>query len=183
MVLRLFNAIDIGTRSPLVELESELEKTDADLKIVHPENIHVTLKFLGNTDEERIPTIEEAMRNAVKDIEPYQATIKGTGVFPNPGYIKVIWVGIDDEGQTKGIATSLEKELVKQGFRKERHDFTPHATIARMRSAQGKDEIKDLVQEYGEKEFGDLRVNSIQLKRSELKPDGPVYTTMSEIEL
>ncbi len=180
---RLFTAIDIGARQPLVELEQRLEETGADLKLVEPENIHVTLKFLGDTEEARIPAVEEAMHTAAADVEPYRATMQGVGVFPHPGYIKVIWIGVDDDGQTKQIAEALDDELAEHGFKKEKHGFTPHATVARMKGARGKDAVRSLVENHQETEFGMLSVEGIQLKKSELQPDGPVYTTLSDIKL
>ncbi|MFO8133671.1 MAG: RNA 2',3'-cyclic phosphodiesterase [Thermoplasmatota archaeon] len=180
---RLFTAIDIGARQPLVELEQRLEETGANLKLVEPQNIHVTLKFLGDTDEAKIPAVEHAMQAAAADVEPYHASLQGVGVFPHLDYIKVIWIGVDDDGQTRHIAETLDDRLAGQGFRKEKHEFTPHATVARMKGARGKDAVRSLVQEHENTEFGDLSVEGIQLKKSELSPEGPVYTTLSDITL
>ncbi len=180
---RLFTAIDIGRRQQLVELERELDDTGADLKLVDPENIHITMKFLGDTDEAKIPAIEDAMRTAAASVEPYQAALQGVGVFPHLDYIKVVWIGVDDDGQTKQIAETLEQELTAQGFREERHEFTPHATVARMKGARGKNAVQELVQRHKDTGFGELSVDGIQLKKSELQPEGPVYTTLSHIGL
>lgn len=180
---RLFTAIDIGGRESLVELEEELDDAGGDLKLVDPENIHVTLKFLGDTEEAKMPAIEDAMRTAAAEVEPYQASLEGLGVFPHLGYIKVVWIGVDDDGQTKQIAETLERELTAQGFREERHEFTPHATVARMKGARGKNAVQELVQRHEGTGFGELSVDGIMLKKSELQPDGPVYTTLSRVDL
>lgn len=180
---RLFTAIDIGARQPLVELCQRLDDTGSAIKLVAPENIHVTLKFLGDTDEAKIPVIEDAMRTAAEEAEPYRATMRGVGVFPHLDYIKVIWVGVDDEGQTKRIAETLDRELAEQGFKKETHEFTPHATVARMKGGRGKDAICSLVETHDDTVFCDFEVDAIQLKKSELRPEGPVYTTLSHVGL
>ncbi len=180
---RLFTGIDIGARQPVVDIERQLDETGASLKLVEPENIHVTLKFLGDTDEAKIPIVEDAMRTAAAAVEPYRASLQGMGVFPHPGYIKVIWIGVDDDGQTTAIAETLEEQLAVQGFRREKHAFTPHATIARMKGARGKNAVRKLVEQHENTDFGELEVTGIQLKKSELQPDGPVYTTLSTIEL
>ncbi|MGC9308778.1 MAG: RNA 2',3'-cyclic phosphodiesterase [Thermoplasmatota archaeon] len=180
---RLFTAIDIGARQSLVELEQRLDETGANLKLVEPENIHVTLKFLGDTDEAKIPGIVEALQTVAGEMKPYQAALQGVGVFPHLDYIKVIWIGVDDDGQTKQIAERLDDELAGQEFRKEKHEFTPHATIARMKGARGKDAVRRLVEEHTATGFGELSVTGIELKKSELRPEGPVYTTLSHVDL
>ena len=99
---RGFIAIDIGTFPKLIELENEIVNTGANLKIVEPENIHITLKFLGDTEETKIDEIESIIKNSVNNVSPFKIQLNGTGVFPNPSYIKVIWIGIK-EGQQIGI--------------------------------------------------------------------------------
>ncbi|MCD6147655.1 MAG: RNA 2',3'-cyclic phosphodiesterase [Thermoplasmata archaeon] len=180
--MRSFISIDVGAMDSLVSFEDELRKTGVSIKLVEPENIHLTLKFLGEIDEEMVPKIEEVMKEAVSGISPFTVELKGTGAFPNTDYIKVIWVGMKDDGEMKKIAGVLEDGLQKYGFKKEKR-FTPHVTLARVRSAKGKEMLKELINKNAERHFGEIKVEGIKLKKSELRREGPLYTTLLEVRL
>ena len=180
---RGFIAIDIGASSKLIQLENEIDKTGANVKLVEPKNIHITLKFLGDTDESLIDEIETIMKNAVEGIDPFNIQLKGTGVFPNQNYIKVVWIGIDKGEQIGDIARKIDESLSKLGFEKEKRGFSSHLTIARVRSAKNKEQLVKIIEKYNDVEFADIKVDSITLKKSELTPQGPIYTTLKEIPL
>ena len=91
---RGFIAIDIRSFPLLLQFENEIRNSGADVKLVEPENIHITLKFLGDTDENQIDKINEIMKDAVQDSETFKIKLKGAGVFPNHNYIRVMWIGI-----------------------------------------------------------------------------------------
>ena len=101
---RGFIAIDIKTFPKLIEFKNEIKKTNANIKLVEPENIHITLKFLGDTSEDQIDDIEKKMRLAAIGIDPFNIKLKGAGVFPNQNYIKVIWIGIKMGEHIESIA-------------------------------------------------------------------------------
>jgi 2'-5' RNA ligase len=180
--MRLFTAIDIGRLEGLVAALKDLEQTDAHLKIVDPDIIHCTLKFLGEVEERRLDDIIGAMKLSVADTEPFTLTIKGMGVFPNQNYVKVVWVGLEGK-PVIAIAERLEQNLRQQGFKKEKRPFTPHATLARVKGVQGKKQLQDVVRRYQDIHFGEIRVDNICLKKSDLRPGGPIYTTLSTIPL
>ncbi|MFH1012923.1 MAG: RNA 2',3'-cyclic phosphodiesterase, partial [Thermoplasmatota archaeon] len=90
---RGFIAIDIPLNEHLRNLLESLQKTHAQIKLVEPENIHITLKFLGDTQEHHIDSIEQMMQESVQTTSPFTMTLKGTGVFPNEKYVKILWVG------------------------------------------------------------------------------------------
>lgn len=180
--MRLFTAIDIGAMDRLVKVEKELEQTGANLKMVEPSSIHCTLKFLGDVDKHRIDAICASMERAVTDVASFTMTVKGMGVFPSLDYIKVVWVGLDG-GPITTIAEQLEKELSQRGFKKEKRPFTPHSTLARVKSAQAKEQLLKVVRQHQNTHFGDKLINAICLKKSDLQPGGPVYTTLREIPL
>src|SRR5512137_2099535 len=102
-IFRGFIAIDITATPQILTFENEIAKTGADVKLVEPENIHITVKFLGDTDEKYIDTIEQSIKESVRTIKPFPITLKGTGVFPNQNYVKVIWIGINDNGNIETI--------------------------------------------------------------------------------
>jgi len=180
---RGFIAVDIDVFPKLLEFEKEIKETGANVKVVEPENIHITLKFLGDTSESQIGEIDKIMKDAVKGIEPFNIQLKGAGVFPNQNYIKVIWIGIK-QGEPIGlILRKIDEQLSKIGFKKEKRGFSPHLTIARVKSAKEKDGILHVIEKYRDVHFVDVRVNSINLKKSDLTPKGPIYTTLTDIKL
>ena len=180
---RGFIAVDIDVFPKLLEFEKEIKETGANVKLVEPENVHITLKFLGDTDESRIDEFDKIMKDAVKGIDPFNIQLKGAGVFPNQNYIKVIWIGIKQGEPIGVIASKIDEQLSKIGFKKEKRGFSPHLTIARVKSAKGKDGILHVIEKYRDVQFVDIRVDSIKLKKSDLTPKGPIYTTLIDVKL
>ncbi|KAA0002254.1 MAG: RNA 2',3'-cyclic phosphodiesterase [Thermoplasmata archaeon] len=181
--MRMFIAIDIGEREEIVDIEKKLEKIQGKIKLVEPWNVHLTLKFLGETEEELIPKIKEVMEKSVENVSPFSCSLIGIGAFPSMNYVRVIWMGLEDKGETKHIAQRLEEGLEVHGFKRERRKFTPHITIARVKSIKEKQEMKEFLQEHANTSFGKVDVNSIVLKKSELRKEGPVYETLVEVKL
>jgi 2'-5' RNA ligase len=181
-LFRGFIAIDIASTPHILTFENDIKKTGADVKLVEPENIHITLKFLGDTEETMIDAIEQCMKDSVATIKPFRVTLQGTGVFPNKNYMKVIWIGILDNGQIAPIAQVLEQGLASQGFKKETRGFSPHLTIGRVRTAKNKEKLLTTLEHHQEDEFTTQEIHSIVLKKSELTQSGPIYTTLREVQ-
>ncbi|MCK4902419.1 MAG: RNA 2',3'-cyclic phosphodiesterase, partial [Thermoplasmatales archaeon] len=167
---RGFIAIDIESFPKLVQFENEIRNSGANVKLVEPENIHITLKFLGETDEKHTDRIEEIIKDAVKDSDSFEIKLKGAGVFPNQNYIKVMWIGIENGEQIGKIASKIDEKISELGFEKERRRFSAHLTIARVKSAKNKEKLLELIEKYRDIEFGSLKVDTIKLKKSELTP-------------
>ena len=180
---RGFIAIDIDSFPKLVQFENEIRNSGAFVKLVEPKNIHITLKFLGDTNEEHIDKIEKILKDAVKDSNPFEIKLKGAGVFPNQNYIKVMWIGMENGEQIGKIADKIDEEISELGFKKENRGFSAHLTIARVKSAKNKEKLLELIEKYRDIEFGSLKVDTIKLKKSELTPKGPIYTTLKEVKL
>lgn len=180
---RGFIAIEIYAFPGLIEFEKEIKKTGANVKLVEPENVHITLKFLGNTEEEQIDEIERIIKDAVKEINSFHIQLKGAGVFPNQNYIKVIWIGIEHGEEIAAIAHKIDEQLSRLGFKKEKRGFSPHLTIARVKSAKNKEKLLQIIEKYKDVEFGDIEVDSIKIKKSDLTPKGPIYTTLRKIKI
>lgn len=180
---RGFIAVDVPPASKIVDFKNALATTPAKLKMVKTENIHLTLKFLGETPITQLDHLESMMKKAVSPIEPHMVSLQGTGVFPNKNYIKVIWIGIKQVEHLSRIASFLNENLTALGFKKEKRDFSAHLTIARVKSAQGKKEINSVVDRYSETIFEEFAINSIMLKKSTLTPQGPIYETLKTISL
>lgn len=180
---RGFIAIDIDAVSKIIEFEEEIKRIGTNIKLVEPKNIHITLKFLGDTSEDKIEEIKKVIKDSVEKIKPFKIVLEGTGVFPNQNYIKVIWVGIKGVDQVRIIADTIDEKLSRLGFGKEKRSFSAHLTVGRIKSAKNKDKILQTIEKYKDFEFAEFEVKSIKLKKSELAPKGPIYTTLKEIKL
>jgi 2'-5' RNA ligase len=145
--------------------------------------IHVTLKFLGETDEAAIPKIIAAMEKAAKCAGPFEMTLKGMGSFPSKDNIKVVWVGMIGAEPLISVAKVLEDECARLGFEREERPFSPHLTVGRMKDPTGTEQVKTIIERFKEHDFGKRPVRSIRLKKSVLGPKGPTYTTVAEVLL
>jgi 2'-5' RNA ligase len=180
---RGFIALEITPSSVMTEFEKEIEKSGADVKLVEPHNIHITLKFLGDTQERYIWDIEGIIRDAVRGLKPFSIKLKGTGVFPNENYVKVVWIGIEEGNIIGTLAQTIDNGVAGLGFKKENRGFSPHLTIGRVRTAKNKQQMMKVIEKYRMVEFSVQEVASIHLKKSELTPKGPLYTSIREIKL
>jgi 2'-5' RNA ligase len=183
MSLRCFVAIDIPEmiKKEIGELVETLKKYDADVKWVTAANLHLTLKFLGDTPETAIPQIQKALSTVVSSYKPFCMKIRGTGVFPNRKYPRVCWIGTEGAGILKNLKKDIENSMIHFGFLKEDKDFNPHLTIGRVRSLKGVIKVVNELESFQEKEFGVTNVESIKIMRSELKSKGPEYTCLHEV--
>jgi len=181
-MMRAFIAIDVEMNDKIKEIYETLSKTKAKLKMVEPENIHLTLKFLGEIKEKDIEIIKNEMLDTGKEIKPFKVLLKGTGVFPSKEYIRVLWIGFVHKGQTKIFSEIINERLIKYGFKREKK-FQPHVTIARMKGRKGKEEVLKIIESYREKEFGEMICNEIKLKESILTSKGPIYKDLEVVKL
>jgi len=123
------------------------------------------------------------MQESVQTTQPFTMKLRGTGVFPNENYIKVLWVGIEHAEPLKPIVRTLNERLGSVGFLKDTKPFSAHLTIGRMKSSRGKEEILDILHHFSSIQFAEIFVESIKLKQSILTPNGPIYSTKKEIIL
>ena len=179
---RAFLAVDTDAGSVAGKVLTELGTSGADLKLVEARNLHLTLRFLGDTEESRIPDIRKAMEESVRGVAPFELGFRGLGVFPNPNYIKVVWIGLDGAEPLTLIAGRLDEALAKFGFGKE-GKFSPHLTVARVRSPRNRDRLTGILRERTNDDFGKMTVGKIALKKSVLSSAGPTYTTVEEVTL
>ena len=148
-----------------------------------PDNIHLTMKFFGNVDEARVPSISDALVRVVEELSTIKISVGGTGVFPRPSRPQVLWIGIDDiSGALAEVQKRLEDECAREGFLKEDRAFRPHLTIARLRKPNN---ANRLAEAHLQAEFPptDLILNELVLFRSELSPKGSRYTSLSRHRL
>jgi len=173
--MRLFIAVEISNE--VREKISEVQKylLCDEIKVVHPELIHITLKFLGEVDESKLDEIKTALSYIT--FQPIHLKCKGVGVFPNENFIRVIWAGVEgvsegDMPRLKALADQVEKHMVALRFEKNEHNFSPHITIGRPKEQV---DLSEFLKKYKNNNFGSFRVDNIKLKKSTLTPKGPIY--------
>lgn len=185
MDLRLFIAIDIPEhiKKEIGELLDILKKYDADIKWIPPENIHLTLKFLGATPESLVAQIREVLLPLVSSYEPFYITIQSTGVFPSKKYPRIIWIGIVDSDILKELRDRIEIAMSLLGFLREDKIFHPHLTLGRVRAQRGMISLMEELDLFHDKQFGSFRVDQVKLMKSELKQKGAEYRCLHTIPL
>jgi len=179
--IRSFIAIELSPiiKSKIEEIQSKLKSSTSDVRWVRKEGIHLTLKFLGNIEEERISEISDIIRKCSTDTTTFTLKVHSLGAFPNERNPKVIWVGAEDESGNLGkLQHALEKGLAKIGFKKEKRSFSPHLTLGRLRSPKGKSELTQRLENYKNYEFGTFEAKEVCFFKSELKPGGAIYTKL-----
>jgi len=183
--MRLFVAVDLPEEikekvgQVLKDLASVLSPEKADIKWVKPEQIHFTLKFLGECPEERIPEITQTLDAAVKDIKPFTLRLGGLGVFPDKGPSRVIWLGLQEGKEAmSNLALRTELALEPLGFASEDRPFSAHLTLGRVKSTKHPDKIRSLLDAAVKKSLGVFSVGEVVLYRSILSPTGPTYSIL-----
>ncbi|UCH33317.1 MAG: RNA 2',3'-cyclic phosphodiesterase [Armatimonadota bacterium] len=184
--MRAFVAVNLdgNLRQAIGEAQGSLRRTGGDVKWVRPDNMHLTLKFLGWVDDARLAPIVEAVRPAVEAEAPFRLRIEGTGGFPSATAPRVIWVGVKEGAEELArLAERVEAALEPLGFDREARGFSPHVTVGRCRSAGGRDGLAAEIRAMRERPFGEMEVRRVELMRSDLRPTGPIYTSQHAFDL
>ena len=188
--IRSFIAIELPLELKTILGSFQNEMTSAGgsfVKWVSPDSIHITLRFLGNIFTEKVEAISSAIGQACAETGPFTLETGELGGFPNLNQPRVLWVGLQgDIEQVKSLQMSIDNNLVKLGFDKEKRGFTPHITLARMR---------DTARPVDRRKFGEratnihfdfrykIEVESVNLMRSQLLPAGAVYSRLTKLKL
>ena len=181
--IRSFFAFDIEDNR-IVRLMSDVQgmlaNTGADLKLVTPQNIHLTVRFLGDIHPPMIDAIYEEMKQL--SFSPFTIEIRGLGAFPKPNYPRVVWAGIKKgANELADVFEQLEPRLRGLGFKPDNKGFSPHLTIARVRTGRNKARLAEAIRELEDYEFGTVKAECLMLKKSDLTPRGPIYTNLREV--
>jgi len=188
--VRSFIAIELpeGLKKELTQLEGRLKLGKQPwVKWVDPYSIHLTLKFLGSIAADKTGEITRAMEEAAQGIPPFRLEVKELGVFPNLRRVQVAWVGIGGEVDKLGqLQQRIESNLVPLGFAAESRPFTPHLTLARLRDWAPLDERQRFGQLIASTKFEaihSIKVDAINLMRSQLTREGAIYSRISSVRL
>ncbi len=183
--IRSFIAIDIEDNSILDKLsmvQNALARSGAKLKLVERENIHITIRFLGNIPLILIDDIAKIIESAKRP--KFKIEIRGVGAFPSLNRPRVVWAGVGCGAEIiEEIHRKIEIGLKKLGFKSESEKFVPHITLARIKSGRNVSEIVRVLHDYRDAFFGEMLVEHIRLKKSTLTSRGPIYSTLREISL
>ena len=182
-MIRSFIAFDLNNEIVLQrfkEIQESLIRTGADLKLVVPKNIHITIRFLGDIR----PAIVDSVHDAMKKVSfvVFNCEICGLGVFPDLSYPRVVWAGIGKgANELSNIFEQLEPNLRLLGFRPDSKGFSPHLTLARVKSGRNKTELVNYIRGLTDYDFGIVTADCLCLKRSILTKTGPIYSILKEV--
>lgn len=180
---RLF--IGIPIESPKSVQQVELWKKDNYLNrnVLNwtvPGNWHITLFFLGNTEESAVPVLKKIIEESFRDVQAYQTELSGVGVFPNTHNPKVFWLGLENLQPILSAYSQLAELLQQNGFSFDQKPLKPHLTLARVKRADHPSAFQSLLDKYQETVFDRIDVNKMALFESISTPDGPVYKPLYE---
>jgi RNA 2',3'-cyclic 3'-phosphodiesterase len=181
--IRSFIAIEIPSplKGRMEEIQRQLRGTDADVKWVRPEAIHLTLKFLGSIRQEDVERISQALVPVVAGRESIDVRVQGMGCFPNARNPRVVWLGVDQgEEALASLQRAIEQKMAELSFPAEDRPFSPHLTLGRVRSPRGRVGLSRALEKHQGVEIGTFQAQEVILFRSELRPSGAVYTKLRE---
>jgi 2'-5' RNA ligase len=142
-------------------------------------NFHLTLKFLGDVRPETIDVVSEAVQNVANAQVPFSIKFGGVGAFPNFTRPRVLWVGVKQGALTlSNVAKAVNLELKHLGFPTDNR-FHPHLTLARLRTPMNLEPLQNILRQYDAIDGAVVSVNEITLMRSQLHPDGAIYTPLN----
>lgn len=178
--MRLFTAVDPSpeVHQNLVRLLERL-RPEARLRWTRPDNLHLTLKFIGEYPEGNLPQLEAGLR-AVEWPGPFEVRLRGSGFFPNERAPRVFWVGVEAGPKLGALADRIDKALTGLGILAERRPYSPHLTLARIEDRAPLERLREAIKALDSGEIGTFRPDRFYLYRSQPGPGGSVYSRIGE---
>lgn len=186
MKVRAFVAFELSqdVRQRIIDFLSQLMKVERRVKWVSHDHVHLTIKFLGEVDEEKIPRVKDSLAVIAESFAPFSVRVKGTGVFPAIKNPRVIWIGvIDESGNLSRMHNIIDKEMSIYGIPMEHRAFIPHITLGRIKEPVRMDQLLRILEEKRGEDFGEWMINGLTLFKSQLRPEGPIYTALGNFPL
>ncbi len=185
--IRTFIGIDVGDdiRDRLVSLQKNLALVEPEVKWVEPENLHLTLFFLGEVDQRESIDICRAAQKAIQEMPAFVMSVEATGCFPNIRRPRTLWVGVGKGAdEVCAVHDAIEKPLLELGnYRRETRAYTPHITLGRVKSDRTGDELAKALQKHQTWSAGEATVSQVCVMSSVLKTDGPTYAVLGRAKL
>ena len=184
--VRAFIAIDMP--KSVVELirckQDALRKEGFRMRWVSPENVHLTLRFLGDISNDDIDGIRQAVENTAAKCAPPSIFAKGMGVFPKRGDPRVVWIGLGGELDALAeIYRLLNECLAEKGIPPEKRPFKGHLTIGRIKGRIAAENLRSHLEIHGDVQGNPFKASRVCLYKSDLTPGGAVYTTLARVEM
>jgi len=184
--IRTFIGVDLGKpiRDRAVALQENLARAGTEVKWVEPENLHVTLLFLGEVDDREVPRVCQIVADETRKQPAFPISVETAGCFPNPRRPHVLWVGIGEGSQPLcALHDALEIPLQELGYRREDRRYTPHVTLGRVKSNRPTEQLAAALAKHAGWKGGEITVRELLVMSSELTPKGPLYTVLSRPKL
>lgn len=185
-MMRVFIAMELPgqARDELASLQEALKRSGADVKWVEPENIHLSIRFIGDATEDTVEQIKQQLAETAAASKAFEFTVKGIGAFPDPDRPRVIWAGIDrGAAESTRLAADLEAKLMSIGIAREERRFHPHITLGRVRSQKNSDKLRKLIETTGFEAGVTIKAEFLTLFMSRLTPQGSVYTPLFKAKM
>ena len=182
---RIFAAIKIFPVENFLKLYYRLKSglKHEKIKWVETENIHITLKFFGETEETKINSIKNAFNKATEDFKRFNLELENVGIFGSSYKPEVIWFGIKNNEQLMKLLNSVNENLIPVGYISDRQNFVPHLTVARIRFLNDKRLFQQIIDKNKTIKIQKIKVDKIYLFESILKRKGPIYNVIEEFSL
>ena len=175
--IRTFIAIKITPEKKLNELTTEFKRSlkMEEIRWVDTQNLHLTLRFLGETSSRQISDVVQLLESVSDHFEPFKFNLRGTGFFKSKGQPKVLHFGVDDDSYLKELVKEIEQGLAGIGFRTEEKEFRPHLTMGRMKYISDKTAFQALVKKFGNYQIQEVEATEVIFYQSILGSVGPTY--------
>ncbi|RPJ17189.1 MAG: RNA 2',3'-cyclic phosphodiesterase [Desulfobacteraceae bacterium] len=184
--IRAFVALKLpaNTISAIKRVQEDFKRHRFPVRWVRPENVHLTIKFFGDIPKNDVTKIDAAMKSCAGDYAPLSLSAKGAGIFPGIARPRIIWAGISGETfHLLDLRNSLEKRFEEIGFKKEERPFKGHLTIGRFREKADTGKLLEALKKVRNFESEMFVAWNLYLYKSDLKPEGPVYTELLKVPL
>ena len=178
-MIRAFISVDVPVTEELRSVSESLKKIDS-VRVTPENQLHLTLKFLGDTDEKKVERLCSELRRSLEGTEPFDVVIRGSGAFPNQRNPRVLWLGVKDPERLVDTADIVDSTVKGLKIRTDDKKFSPHLTVGRL---NGKCDLKDFFKDNDEKTFCSFRCDHIDVMKSVLTPKGAIHSVISRIEL
>lgn len=182
---RTFIAFNVPHSEPVKEAFETIRHKLRNERIrwTDEERLHITLKFLGDTDEEKIPSIVSAINKTIRAYDPFKVVLAGIGVFRNIYDTHAIWMGCKIEDRLASLKQELEASIATLGFETEKRAFSPHLTLGRVKKLRETKILPEILATYKERIFQEFIVNDLIFYESRLTPSGSLYTPIEKFTI
>ncbi len=182
---RLFAAIKISPEQTFQQIYWNLrgQLKNEKIKWVDLQNIHITLKFFGETPDSRIPDIVHVLDEIQQKFQPFNITLNGVGIFGSSYKPRVIWFGIKENKALMDLGLNVLESADNIGFERDRQNFRPHLTIGRIKYIEDKRSLNKVIEPYRDLKIQESEVTEMHLYESILQPSGPVYKVIQSFSL